>query len=252
MILRKLSTQCHGILFNVLEFFGFGEKFIEWIKLFNYVITAYIVQCGELSDKIFIGRGCRQGDPISAYLFLMAAEILSMFIKSNKYITGIRINNKEFKISQFADDTTLTLDGSQVSVQAALKTLETYGTYSGLKMNKEKTKVIWLGRKKHSKEKLNMSVNLDWGCSEFTLLGIKFSTDMEKMSDANFTPGLVKMKNEVKKWKNRALTPIGTITLIKTNIISKVIHLLTVLTTPPNFLKLVNDLLFGLIILKED
>ena len=35
------------------------------------------------------------------------------------------------------------------------------------------------------------------------------------------------------------------ITLIKTNIISKVIHLLTVLPTPPNFLKLVNDLLFG-------
>ena len=50
---------------NVLEFFGFGEKFIEWIKHFNYNITAYIVQCGKLSDKIFIGRGCRQGDPIS-------------------------------------------------------------------------------------------------------------------------------------------------------------------------------------------
>ena len=114
--------------------------------------------------------------------------------KSNKYIRGIRINNKEFKISQFADDTTLTLDGSQVSLQAALNTLETYGTYSGLKINKEKTKVIWLGRKKHSKDKLNVSVNLDWGCSEFTLLGIKFSTDMEKMSDANFTPALAKMK----------------------------------------------------------
>ena len=109
-------------------------------------------------------------------------------------------------------------------------------------MNKEKTKVIWLGRKNHSKEKLNVSVNLDWGSSEFTLLGIKFSTDMEKMLDANFTPALAKMKNEMKKWKNRALTPIGKITLIKTNIISKVIHLLTVLPTPPNFLKLVKDL----------
>ena len=91
----------------------------------------------------------------------MAAEILSMLIKSNKYIRGIRINNKELKISQFTDDTRLTLDGSQVSLQAALNTLETYGTYSCLKMNKKKTKVFWLGRKKHSKEKLNVSVNLD-------------------------------------------------------------------------------------------
>ena len=93
-------------------------------------------------------------DPISAYLFLMAAEILSMLIKSNKYIRGIRINNTEFKISQFADDTTLTLDGSQVSLQAALNTLETYGTYSGLKMNKEKTKVYLVGKEKVFKREI--------------------------------------------------------------------------------------------------
>ena len=100
-------------------------------------------------------------------------------------------------------------------------------------------------KEKAFKEKLNVSVNLDWGCSELTLLGIKFSTDMEKMLDGNFTPALAKMKNEVKKWKTRHLTRVGKIALIKTNIISKVIHLLTVLPTPPNFLKLVNDLLFA-------
>ena len=43
-----------------------------------------------------------------------------------------------------------------------MNTLETYGTYSCLKMNKEKTKFIWLGRKRHFSEKLNESVNLDW------------------------------------------------------------------------------------------
>ena len=128
-------------LYHVLEFFGFSKDFIKWIKLFNKNIIAYIVQCGKLSEKIYIGRGCRQGDPISAYLFLLAAEILAMLIKSNNDIKGIKIKKKEFKISQFADDTTLLLDGSQGSLQAALNTLETYGSYSGLKMNKEKQKL---------------------------------------------------------------------------------------------------------------
>ena len=70
---KAFDSMSWKFIYNVLEFLGFGENFIEWIKLFNYDVTAYIVQCGKLSDKIFIGRGCRQGDPISAYLFLMAA-----------------------------------------------------------------------------------------------------------------------------------------------------------------------------------
>ena len=67
------------------------------------------------------------------------------------------------KLTQFADDNTLILDGSQQSLQSALNTLEIYGSMSGLKMNKEKTKVVWVGRKKFSKEKLNVSTELEWG-----------------------------------------------------------------------------------------
>ena len=58
-------------LYRVLEFFGYNKNFIQWIKLFNTEITAYVVQCGFMSKPIYINRGCRQGDPISAYLFLL-------------------------------------------------------------------------------------------------------------------------------------------------------------------------------------
>ena len=65
--------------------------------------------------------------------------------QNNPQIKGISIEENEFKITQFADDTTLILDGSQQSLQSALNTLEIYGNYSGLK--KKKTKVIYIGRK---------------------------------------------------------------------------------------------------------
>ena len=73
------------------------------------------------------------------------------------------------------------LDGTCRSLQASLNTLEVYGTMSGLKMNKEKTKIVWLGRKKHSKEKLKVNIKLNWGTTEFILLGLNFSVDIEKM-----------------------------------------------------------------------
>ena len=82
-------------------------------------------------------------------MFLIGAEILARLIQLNPNITGLKIKkNIEFKLMQFADDTTPILDSSQHFLQSALNTLEIYENLSGLKMNKEKTKVIWIGQKK--------------------------------------------------------------------------------------------------------
>ena len=47
-------------------------------------------------------RGCRQGDLLSAYLFIICVEIL-LFRDSNKII-GMTINDHETKFLAFADD----------------------------------------------------------------------------------------------------------------------------------------------------
>ena len=171
---KAFDSLSWKFLYDTLVFFGYSKDFIKWIKLFNNNISAFVLQSGFLSEPISIKRGCRQGDPISSYLFLIGAEILSRLILNNKDIIGIIIDGFEFKLTQFADDTTLLLDGSQHSLQSALNTLEIYGTMSGLKMNKEKTKIIWIGRKRFSKEKLKVSVDMEWGASEFTMLGLDF------------------------------------------------------------------------------
>ena len=225
-------------------FHGYSKNFIKWIKIFNTDITAYVIQCGFLSKPINIRRGCRQGDPISAYLLLIGAEILSRLIQINPNIIGIKVENMEFKLTQFADDTTLILDGSQHSLQSALNTLEIYRNISGLKMNKEKTKVIWIGRKKISKDKLNVSVDLEWGCTDFTLLGIEFSTNLPKIMEHNYAKALEKIKKLVKMWNSRYLTPFGKITVIKTNVLSQCVHLLSSIQRSDSFLKAANNILY--------
>ena len=64
------------------------------------------------------------------------------------------------------------------------------------------------------------------------------------MPEINYPEALEKMKIVIKNWKNRNLTSVGKVGLIKTNIISKIIHLLSVLPTPKSFLEAVNSLLY--------
>ena len=80
--------------------------------MFNDNINAHILESGFLSNAIPIERGCRKGDHIAPYMFLLPAEILSLLIEKNLDIKGIQVGKEMIKVTQFADDTTLLLDGS--------------------------------------------------------------------------------------------------------------------------------------------
>ena len=135
------------------------------------------------------------------------------------------------------------LNGTQHSLQSALNTLENVGNLSGLIMNKEKTEVIWIGSRKHCKEKLNATVNLEWDNTEFTALGLKFSTNLH-IPFLNYNNALQNIRSEINEWKNKNLTSLGKIALIKTNFISKCVHLLTSLERSENFLRDLNTELY--------
>ena len=145
-------------MYKTLSFMGFSQNFLKWIKLFNTEIEARVIQSGYLSDPFSIQCGCRQGDPILAYIFILAAQVLTLFIKNNNDIKGIVIGTSEYKMTQFADDTTLILDGTIGSLEAALNILEIFGSISGLKVNTEKTQIVWIGKKNIQKKKLPVKV----------------------------------------------------------------------------------------------
>lgn len=72
----------------------------------------------ETSKRFNIYRGVRQGCPISPFLFLLATELLCLKINQNEKLKGISIFNREFKIAQLADDTTLFLEDKKQLLNA--------------------------------------------------------------------------------------------------------------------------------------
>ena len=142
---KAFDTVSWKFISKTLDYFNFGDSVKKWIKLFQNGAESSILQNGFISEFFYLKRGCRQGDPISPYIFLLCAEILGQMVRKNENIKGIKINNKEYKISQYADDTQLLLDGSEKSLRNTLEMLYTFYNMSGLKINIEKTKAIWIG-----------------------------------------------------------------------------------------------------------
>ena len=135
---KAFDSVSWKFLYNLLDFFGFGKDFIRWIRILNTDFHASVIQAGVKSNFFKIERGCKQGDPIASYLFILCGQILFYLICQNVEIKGIQVGQEEIKLSQFADDTTIILDGSYRSLEAALNVIEIFGNISGLKMNTTK------------------------------------------------------------------------------------------------------------------
>ena len=121
---KDFDSISWNFLYSVLKLLGFRPSIIKWVHTFNKNIKATIMQCGVMSSFINIEKGCRQSDPISPYLFIICAQILNLTLKYNPSVRGIKLGNTEFRLTQFADDTTVILDGTISSLMAALNMLE--------------------------------------------------------------------------------------------------------------------------------
>ena len=115
---------------KTLKYYNFGSSIRKWVKLFQKGSESCVIQNGLMSEPIKLMRGCRQGDQISPYLFIfkLAAGILGEMIRKNENIKCININNKADKLSQYADDTQIVLDGSEKALKETLAALNIFYT----------------------------------------------------------------------------------------------------------------------------
>ena len=208
-----------------LQSFNFGPSICRWFSTFYRDSKSCVINNGNMSNFFCLERGCRQGDPLSPYLFIIGVELLALKIKSNPDINGIFVGESESLISQYADDTFLTLDGSEKSLQESLTCFEKFYHISGLKMNATKTRAVWIGSKRYSDSVLCKNFNLLWSNCNFKLLGIRFSLELQEMIHINYNEKIKELMNVLKSWQHRKLTLLGKITVIKTLALPKLVHL---------------------------
>ena len=158
----------------------------------------------------------------------------------NKQIKGITLQKTNFKIIQYADDTTFACQDF-LEIEKIQEELHKFEKVSGLKINSEKTQILTTSLSFQEKIKLHYpTFNIK---DSFKLLGIKFFLNPnQKMK--NWKEVIPKIRGIILKHDTRNLSIFGKIQIIKTLVIPLFIHIARIYRPTTKIIKEINQILY--------
>ena len=214
----------HKFLFRVLEKYNFGENLIKWIKILYNELSSCILVNNFISSPVKITRSVKQGCSLSPLLYVLCLEPFARKVREDNEIVGVHLPGSPdtCKISLFADDSTgiLTTDKG---IHKFLYLIDLFGKGSGSKLNKAKTKGIWLGAWKYRKDNYRFGINF---VDCIKIVGIKFGNVTE---DDVWSTIFVKFEKELENYKYRKLSLLEKAIIINVVACSKLWYVGTIL-----------------------
>ena len=228
----------HQFLQRTLAQMNFGPSFRRWIEVLYARANCRIINNGWISDPVNLHRGVRQGCPLSPLLYVIVAETLSNAIRKDPNIHGIALpgTQSQSKITQYADDSTLTLKDDP-SIQRSFEVIARFEGASGSKLNLEKTEGIYVGKQAGRPQG---PAPIKWRTNHIEVLG----TNIGNSNAQNWENKTEKAETALTKWANRDLTITGRTLLIRTYAIASIVYLATVFTLPNTIVKRLNSAIF--------
>ncbi len=172
-------------------------------------------------------------------MFCLSLEPLAQAIRKSEVL--IKIHDHNHCISLYADDIILYLDHFDVSVSSVIKEFDNFSSLSGYKINWSKSALMPINN-----VKVNFSIPSFIPIKEsFIYLGITIYKNIHKIARDNFNNILVKVKNDIQRWKNLKVSLQGRISTVKMNLLPRLIFfsLCYHFLSPPGYFKEINSII---------
>ena len=221
----------HQFLIKTLKHLNFGDYFISWIEIILKDITSRVKINGFLTEEIEVTRGVRQGDPLSALLYVTMEEVRGNQIRSNRNISDATIRNIEQKILQYADDTQIIVSNNS-SINEVFKQLRLYEEATGAKINISKTEGLFMGKWKNRHDK---PFDCRWTNDKVFALGLWIGN--KDTAEIVFTEQLAKIKSKRSYWKPRKLSLIVQVRVTNIFVLSRLWYRTEFFSIPPHILR---------------
>ncbi|XP_059449513.1 uncharacterized protein LOC132180640 [Corylus avellana] len=202
---------------------------------------------GQAHGKSIPTRWLRQGDPLSPYLFLLCAEVLSHMIgraELQKKITGLAITRRGERLSHlfFADDSLLFCKASVTEWENLQAILIGYGKASGQCLNRQKTS-IFFSKNTHLERRAQLLSLVGASSTESyeKYLGLLALIGRSRIKSFNSLQG--RIWNRLTGWKEKFFTHAGKEVLLKALIQAISTYTMSVFQLPKILCKRINTMM---------
>jgi hypothetical protein len=246
LILKKLTTMLTGVTLMRL--------WVLWVsRLYGgnglgsvCTTTMSVLINGSPTPEFPLERGLRQRDPLSPFLFLLAAEGLNVMMQSmvvNNIFTGYSVGAHDSTVVshlQFADDTLLVWVKSWRNVHALRVVLLLFEAMSGLKVNFHKSMLVAVNVSDSWLTEAALVIGFKARKVPFVYLGLPIGEDLRRL--LFWEPVLDRIKKRLLGWRSKFLSFGGNLDLLKYVLSSLPVYALSFFKTPSGIISALESL----------
>nr|GEZ10451.1 RNA-directed DNA polymerase, eukaryota [Tanacetum cinerariifolium] len=192
-------------LIDVLEAFGFGPKWCQWIRgTFSFAKASVLVN-GSPFNEFSFHCGLKQGDPLAPFLFILVMESLhlsfSRVVKAGMF-KGIRLGSSLSLFHLFyADDALIIGEWSKDNLRCIINVIQCFYLASGLQINIHKSQLLGVGVPWSDVEMAASSIGCSIMNSQFRYLGVMVGENMSHHKAWDNV--ILKLRSRLSKWKSK-------------------------------------------------
>ncbi|CAA7045232.1 unnamed protein product [Microthlaspi erraticum] len=236
-----------SILEETMKHMGFDQKWIQWIMTAVSSVQFQVLINGSPKGLINPERGIRQGDPLSPYLFILCAKVLSHMMHQagiHHEIPGLQIDQGCPKINHllFADDSLFFSLANIKSAKAIKEVLTLYENASGQAVNLRKSSITFGSQvKPHVNTHMRrlLGIHNEGANGKYLEVPEQFGNKKTEM----FHYIVDKVKERTQGWHKQSLSTGGKEVLLKSIAIALPVYSMNVFKLPTGICEEINSVL---------